>query len=152
MAPRTPRLPSPDLVGLRVRIYLNLHRPGHLSVVALEGPSKGKVVAHTLALALSDCRFVVSEAGRQRVLREQAKNVHAAIQGTITAIACAPEERPEFERRADTSSAMVARCTTTPTEPLSSSTETPRPDACRGAGRRTARLTPSAQRTQTVQA
>ena len=102
MAPRTPRLPSPDLVGLRVRIYLNLHRPGHLSVVALEGPSKGKVVAHTLALALSDCRFVVSEAGRQRVLREQAKNVHAAIQGTITAIACAPEERPEFERRADT--------------------------------------------------
>lgn len=101
MPSRQPIPPSPTLVGLRVRVYLNLHQPGHLSVVALEGPNKGKVVAHTLAVVLDDCQFAVSESGRQRVIREQSKNVHAAIRGVVTAIACSPEERSDFERRAD---------------------------------------------------
>jgi hypothetical protein len=32
-------------------------------------------------IALSDVRFTVSEAGRQRVLREKRKNVHAFVEG-----------------------------------------------------------------------
>lgn len=41
----------------------------------------GRVVAHTDRIVLADAEFRVSEAGRQRVLREQAKNVHAWISG-----------------------------------------------------------------------
>ena len=33
------------------------------------------------ALSFKDCKFKVSEAGRQRVLREKRKNVHAGVAG-----------------------------------------------------------------------
>ena len=66
--------------GLRVFVYYNLHK--HMwSVKALEGEHKGRVITHTRHLALMDCTFKVSEAGRQRVLRERRKNVHAGIVG-----------------------------------------------------------------------
>jgi hypothetical protein len=52
------------------------------SVKALEGEHKNRVITHTRHLALMDCTFKVSEAGRQRVLRERRKNVHAGIVGT----------------------------------------------------------------------
>jgi hypothetical protein len=79
------RSPSVALIGRRVRIYLNLNLPGYLSLLSVEGESKGRVVAHVQAVALRDCRFIVSETGRQRVLRERCKNVHAFIEGSVQA-------------------------------------------------------------------
>jgi hypothetical protein len=41
---------------------------------------------YSTALKLSNCEFKVSEAGRQRVLKEQRKNVHAGVVGNVVAI------------------------------------------------------------------
>jgi hypothetical protein len=35
---------------------------------------------------MSDCEFKVSEKGRQRVIQEQRKNVHAGVVGTVLAV------------------------------------------------------------------
>jgi hypothetical protein len=67
---------------MKVFVYFNLHRK-LFSVKALEGPNKGKVISHTTYLWLKDVTFKVSEAGRQRVLREKRKNVHAGVVGTL---------------------------------------------------------------------
>ena len=42
-------------------------------------------MAHCSCLTLQGARFTVSEAGRQRVLREHRKNVHAFVTGTLVA-------------------------------------------------------------------
>ena len=73
-------------------IYRNLHQ-ACWSVKALEGPNKGRVVFHAQYVAVAggcnrpefpqrdQIQFKVSEAGRQRVLKEKRKNVHAGIVG-----------------------------------------------------------------------
>ena len=61
-------------------IYFNLHRKC-FSIKALEGANKGRVIAHRSEALVFDATFKVSEAGRQRVLREQRKNVHAGVVG-----------------------------------------------------------------------
>ncbi|AUV62029.1 hypothetical protein KIV63_gp15 [Mycobacterium phage SWU2] len=65
-----------------VFVYRNLHRD-QWSVKAMTGPHKGKVVGHADQLTLFSCELKVSEAGRQRVLREGRKNVHAGVIGLI---------------------------------------------------------------------
>lgn len=65
---------------MKVFVYFNLHRKCW-SIKALEGPQKGLVVAHAKRVNVSNAIFKVSEAGRQRVLREKRKNVHAGIVG-----------------------------------------------------------------------
>ena len=65
---------------MRVFVYFNL-RKHCFSVKALEGENKGRVIAHTHDIELLAPRFKVSEAGRQRVLRERQKNVHAGVVG-----------------------------------------------------------------------
>lgn len=67
---------------MRVFVYRNLHRKCY-SVKALEGVFKGRVIAHTDSIVLSNVTFKVSKAGRERVLREKRKNVHAGVVGTI---------------------------------------------------------------------
>ena len=67
---------------MRVEVYYNLHRKCW-SVKALEGPNKGKVIHHCDTLHLRDVVFRVSETGRQRVLRERRKNVHAGVRGYL---------------------------------------------------------------------
>lgn len=78
---------------MKVFVYFNLHKKCW-SVKALEGERKGRVVMHTYELTLRDVTFKVSEAGRQRVLREQRKNVHAGAVGTL----CDPIHRENWER------------------------------------------------------
>lgn len=79
----TPSL-STELAGTRVEVYWNLHK--HLfSVRPLEGPYKGRVVAHTDNLDLYDVTFTVQPKGRQRVLTEGRKNVHAFVRGVASA-------------------------------------------------------------------
>lgn len=65
---------------MRVFVYFNLHRKCW-SVKALEGEDKGRVIAHEDFLILRDATPKVSKAGRERVLREKRKNVHAGIVG-----------------------------------------------------------------------
>jgi hypothetical protein len=67
---------------MKVFVYFNL-RKQCWSVKALQGPDRGKVIHHCYELTLSDCTFKVSEAGRQRVLRDKRKNVHAGVVGEI---------------------------------------------------------------------
>lgn len=63
--------------GQKVFVYFNLHK----KCFSVKDVKTGLVVAHTDSISLYDCEFKVSEAGRQRVLREQRKNVHAGIVG-----------------------------------------------------------------------
>ena len=67
---------------MKVFVYWNLHRDCW-SVKALDGPNRGGVVHHATRVALHGCRFSVSESGRQRVLRDKRKNVHAGVVGTL---------------------------------------------------------------------
>lgn len=67
---------------MKVFCYWNLHKK-LWSVKAVEGELKGIVIAHCRELTMNDCILKVSEAGRQRVLQEKKKNVHAGIVGTI---------------------------------------------------------------------
>ncbi|AHJ88728.1 hypothetical protein PBI_RHYNO_70 [Mycobacterium phage RhynO] len=63
--------------------YRNLHRD-RWSIKALSGPHKGKVVGHADEVVIVGCQLKVSEAGRQRVIAERKKNVHAGVVGTAT--------------------------------------------------------------------
>ena len=69
-----------QLKGRRVEVYFNLHK----HVFSLRCAKTKLVLAHCNDwFVLQDVKFKVSEAGRQRVLREKKKNVHAYVQGTI---------------------------------------------------------------------
>lgn len=69
---------------MRVFVYRNLHRPGvQYSFRAVEGEHRGKVIGYASSFILADVQLKVSEVGRQRVLREQKKNVHAGLVGTV---------------------------------------------------------------------
>lgn len=67
---------------MKVFVYRNLHK-NCWSVKALEGDNKGRVVHYAQNVMLSDCTFKVSKAGRERVLRERSKNVHAGVVGEL---------------------------------------------------------------------
>lgn len=69
---------------MKVFVYFNLHKRV-FSVKALEGKDKGRVIGHRTSLAIDSPTFKVSEAGRQRVIREKRKNVHAGVVGFLTA-------------------------------------------------------------------
>ena len=61
----------------RVYVYYNLHK----KVWSVR--QSGKVVQHTNSIMLKDCRFLVGKAGREKVLREKKKNVHAGGSGYV---------------------------------------------------------------------
>lgn len=71
--------------GERVQVYRNLHKTdgGHVWFSIKKG---GYVVAHTTRITISEVEFQVNEAGRQRVLREKKKNVHAFVTGRFWGI------------------------------------------------------------------
>jgi hypothetical protein len=61
----------------RVKVYRNLHKRC-FSIV-----QGGLVVAYADTITLNNVLFKVSEAGRQRVIREKQKNVHAYVTGLV---------------------------------------------------------------------
>lgn len=75
---------------MRVRVYRNLHN--NLYSVR----HKGRVIGYVRDLLLYNVKFIVSQAGRNRVLREQRKNVHAFVEGDIEiapeSFSCDPSE------------------------------------------------------------
>lgn len=67
---------------MKVKVYFNI-RSRRWSVL---DPKTGKVINKTtgsLILEMTDVEFRVSEAGRQRVLRDKCKNVHSFAVGTL---------------------------------------------------------------------
>lgn len=62
-----------------IQVYRNLHRKCY----SLRDKRTRLVNAHEAALVLKEATFKVSEAGRQRVLREKRKNVHAVVEGEL---------------------------------------------------------------------
>jgi hypothetical protein len=60
---------------IKVKVYWNLHKR------CFSIQHRGKVIAHKNEVVIHFPEFKVSEAGRQRVLREKRKNVHAFIVG-----------------------------------------------------------------------
>ncbi len=67
-----------------VRIYRNLTKKGiWYSVI-----QNSVTVAHTSSVCLKDCTFNVNERGRQWVIKNKRKTVHAYIEGYITDSVC----------------------------------------------------------------
>jgi len=61
----------------KIRIYRNLNN-GKISI-----KQGSLVVGYCDKITLKNCSFLVSEKGRQRVLKEKVKNVHAFIEGFL---------------------------------------------------------------------
>lgn len=67
---------------MKVRVYYNLHK----HVYSVQHYIKGKgwrLYKHLNKVYLEDVEFKVYEIGRQRVLQEKRKNVHAYVIGTL---------------------------------------------------------------------
>jgi hypothetical protein len=60
-------------------VYYNLHK----HVFSLKNNTTKKVEKRSSIVLMQDCVFKVSEKGRQRVLREKVKNVHAGVLGEL---------------------------------------------------------------------
>ena len=61
----------------RVFVYKNLHKN------AFSVRQAGIVVFHCQSIFLRECRYLVQPAGRERVLSEGRKNVHAGVSGFL---------------------------------------------------------------------
>lgn len=70
----------------QVKIYKNLHN-GLFSVM-----QNNLVVAHIESFKMSSVIFKVNESGRQRVIQEKKKNVHAFICGLLQEINCTDDD------------------------------------------------------------
>ena len=66
--------------GVSVDVYKNLHK----NTWSIRSRTTGRVVEHADNVLVRAATFVVQPAGRQRVLKEQRKNVHAFVRGIIT--------------------------------------------------------------------
>ena len=67
------------MIGNKVQVYFNLHK----KVFSVKDIKTKRVIAHVNEIDLGDVIFKVSQAGRERVLREKTKNVHAFVEGTV---------------------------------------------------------------------
>jgi len=82
---------------MRVEVFFNLHTK-LWSVRALSGADKGRVIGHAHTVLIRDASFVVQQAGRERVLREGRKNVHAFVRGNLEAVKWSYSEHAMFPR------------------------------------------------------
>ena len=64
---------------MRVEVYFNLHK----KTFSVRDCKTGRVVKHTNDVTVYNPKFVVRKAGRERVLRERKKNVHAFVRGEL---------------------------------------------------------------------
>lgn len=77
-----PRALTIDLEGKQVKVYRNLTYKGLFSV-----QFEGLVVAHLATVQLTGVVFKVTETGRQRVIAQQTRNVHAYAIGAFSTAA-----------------------------------------------------------------
>ena len=64
---------------MKVDVYFNLHK----KKLSVRSCSTKRVVAHVDEIILDDAVFRVNERGRQRVLSQKRKNVHAYVRGVV---------------------------------------------------------------------
>jgi len=64
---------------MKVSIYRNLHN----GLISIKSASSGLVLGHAQSVDIAWADFVVNEAGRQRVLKDRQKNVHAYVKGLL---------------------------------------------------------------------
>ena len=64
---------------MRVEVYWNLRK----NCYSVRDCKTGRVVEHTNSLWIRRPKFVVRQAGREKVLRDKQKNVHAFVRGEL---------------------------------------------------------------------
>ena len=64
---------------MKVEVYRNLHK----NCWSIRDNQTGRVIKHSNSVHLKDAELVVRKSGREKVLREKRKNVHAFIKGTL---------------------------------------------------------------------
>ena len=64
---------------MKVQVYRNLHN----GLISIQDLSTGLVLGHAYAIDLEEANFIVREAGRQQVIKEKRKNVHAFVRGEV---------------------------------------------------------------------
>lgn len=69
-------------MSIRVRVYRNLNN-GLLSIQSTGGKL---ILAHCKSIRLVDAKFLVSEKGRQRVIANSRKDVHAYVEGFVAQV------------------------------------------------------------------
>lgn len=80
----------PNTNGRRVFVYRNLHAPPGELVWSIRDCVTKVVIGHggsgttTPHFSIKNARFVVSAAGRARVLATKRKNVHAGVEGYLS--------------------------------------------------------------------
>ena len=83
--------------GMRVDVYRNLNddcisvrckEPGH--------EDYDQVIAHVDSVTIDDPRFVVQDAGREKVREEERKNVHAFVRGVVDPDALSDDDMTFF--------------------------------------------------------
>ena len=62
---------------MRVEVYFNLHK----KLFSVRDCKTGRVVDRVCNIWIEDPEFIVRKAGREKVLREKKKNVHAFVRG-----------------------------------------------------------------------
>ena len=62
-----------------IQAYRNLNKPG--VVYSLRSKKTGLVIGYAPKVAIDDAELRVQEGGRQRVIREKRKSVHAFVEG-----------------------------------------------------------------------
>ena len=85
---------------MKVFVYRNLARRCW-SIKALDGEMKGRVIGHASSVLLSLVSFKVNEKGRQRVIRDKRKNVHAGAVGRLQSASLIGDSPPVISDRAD---------------------------------------------------
>jgi hypothetical protein len=74
-----PQIAGEFIAGRRVQVYFNLHR----KTFSIRDARTKRVVGYADNIMLHDVLFIVNQSGRDRVLRERKKNVHAYCEGTF---------------------------------------------------------------------
>ena len=67
------------MLGTKVFVYYNLHK----NTWSIRDCKTRKVIGHADRVVLESVKPKVSQAGRQRVLKEKRKNVHAGLEGYL---------------------------------------------------------------------
>jgi hypothetical protein len=77
----------------KVKVYKNLHasRKASMAIYSVQDSKTRLVTDRVSAAFLTDVTFKVSQKGRQRVIREGRKNVHAFVVGELFGVSSAAE-------------------------------------------------------------
>ena len=100
---------------MRVEVYFNLHK----KLFSVRNCKTGRVIKHTYDITILDPKFVVRKAGRERVLRERKKNVHAFVRGMMVPYKCvlfAPDQSTEVTYNPYKYSSFVIKDTEQPVD------------------------------------